>query len=234
MSDTKTCGVDGCERSAQASGLCPMHAARLRRRGDTGGAAKEHAGSYAGQVCSVEDCGKQPRSRGLCLAHYKRLVRWGDPRIKRPTVPAEERFRRRVVVGEAPAARPGLGRCHLWTAGRTKQGYGAFHPRSGQAELAHRWAYTNAGGVIPPDHVIDHLCRVRHCVNPDHMEPVTNEENLRRGAGYGLRNGMRRTCINDHEYTPANTYVSPSGDIRCRACARARDRDRPRPKKKAA
>lgn len=82
--------------------------------------------------------------------------------------------------------------------------------------------------------VIDHLCRVRLCVNPSHLEAVTNLENLRRGAGYGLQNGMRSKCINGHRYTPKNTYTAPDGGIRCRACARNRDINRPRARKKAA
>ncbi len=170
----------------------------------------------------------------MCGPHYKRWQRWGDPTIKRPTVPAADRFRSRVVVGSPPESRPGLGPCHLWTAGKTKQGYGAFHPVKSQMELAHRWAYAQAGGTIRADYVLDHLCRVRLCVNPAHLEPVTNEENLRRGAGYGLRNGMRTSCIHGHRYTPENTYLDPQGGIRCRSCARGRDQGRTRSNRKAA
>ena len=126
--------------------------------------------------------------------------------------------------GPVPADRPGLGRCWVWVAGKTAQGYGGFHPSKGSMELAHRWAYRVARGPIPDGHVIDHLCRNRACVNPDHLEPVSNEENLRRGAGYALRNGMRDECINGHRYTPENTYSDPRGGIRCRECARQRDR----------
>lgn len=189
-----------------------------------------HAISYEGQVCLVVECSRRPAARGFCMPHYKRWRRWGDPLGARPVVPPADRFRAAVVVGPAPVDRPGLGNCHLWTGGRSKQGYGVFHPSKGVYELAHRWAYVQARGAIPADLVVDHLCRVRTCVNADHMELVTNEENLRRGAGYGLRNGMRTTCIHGHEYTPENTYISPCGGIRCRACGRLRDRDRIRKK----
>src|SRR5690606_18223124 len=226
--------VDGCDARPRQRGLCPMHASRVARHGTAGGAQKQHAASYDGMTCAVEGCGKRPRSRGWCTAHYKRWKRWGDPTASRPVIPAEERFRRNVSAGPAPENRPGLGPCLLWTAGKIAAGYGAFHPGGGETVLAHRWAYVSAGGTIGADQVLDHLCRVRACVNPAHLEPVSNEENLRRGAGYGLRNGMRKDCINGHEYTPENTYRSPRGDIRCRACSRIRDAGRARPKRKAA
>ena len=142
----------------------------------------------------------------------------------KPTV--AQRFWAKVSkAGQIPTDRPGLGACWLWTAGTTAQGYGGFHPSKTEMQLAHRWAYEQVRGPIPTGAVLDHLCRVRRCVNPDHLEPVTNEENLRRGLGYSLRNGMRDSCRNGHRYTPENTYIEPDGRrIRCRQCARNRDR----------
>jgi len=116
------------------------------------------------------------------------------------------------------------GACWLWTAGKTAQGYGGFHPVKGQTVLAHRYAYELLVGPIPTGRVIDHLCRRRECVKPTHLEAVTNLENLRRGAGYALRNGLRTACVNGHQYTPENTYQDPAGGVRCRECARALDR----------
>lgn len=138
---------------------------------------------------------------------------------------APDRFWAKVnKSGPTPPGRPGLGRCWQWLAGRTKQGYGGFHPSKGLMTLAHRWAYESEVGPIPTGLVIDHLCRNRRCVNPSHLEAVTNEENLRRGRGYALRNGMRSECRNGHAYTPENTYYEPGGGVRCRECARTRDR----------
>lgn len=144
--------------------------------------------------------------------------------------PELRRFWSKVdLSGSVPATRPGLGSCWQWTAGCTAQGYGGFHPRKNVLILAHRYAYEHTHGPIPEGLVIDHLCRNRKCCNPSHLEAVTNEENLRRGAGYALRNGFRDACINGHPYTSENTYIDPTrGGVRCRACARIRDGERSR------
>ena len=81
---------------------------------------------------------------------------------------------------------------------------------------AHRWSYEALVGVISAGAHLDHLCRVPLCVRPDHLEPVTVRENVRRSP---IHNGAKTHCINGHEFTEANTYVGP-GDTRrsCRAC----------------
>jgi len=132
----------------------------------------------------------------------------------RKTTPAHDRFWAKVTKGPD---------CWEWTAGRQGQGYGAFHPTKQTSVLAHRYAYELAYGPIPEGMVIDHLCRNRACVNVVHLEVVTNEENLRRGLGYALQNGMRDHCRNGHLYDEANTYTDPKGGVRCRTCARTRD-----------
>lgn len=227
------CSVNGCDAPVKSRGLCGMHAARLRRHGEVGDAAKQHAVSYDGVECSIEDCGNRPKSNGLCSKHDHRARRYGDPTLGKATSTAASRFSAFVVTLPPPEERPGLGPCHGWSGTIAKNGYGLFSPGETGRVLAHRWSYIQANGPIDDSLVIDHLCRNRSCVNPDHMEPVTNLENLRRGAGYGLRNGMRSTCINGHDYTPDNTYLDPRGGVRCRRCARDRDKVRSRTGKRA-
>ena len=73
------------------------------------------------------------------------------------------------------------GACWLWTASCSRNGYGQWNDGTGRMVTAHRQAYETLVGLVPVGLDLDHLCRVRQCVNPDHLEPVTRLENLRRG-----------------------------------------------------
>ena len=87
----------------------------------------------------------------------------------------------------------------------------------GKKELAHRIAYEAANGPIPEGMVLDHLCRSRNCVNPDHLEVVTHAENQRRGRrASGLQVGD--TCLNGHLINEGDLYVRPSGVTECHHC----------------
>jgi len=110
--------------------------------------------------------------------------------------------------------------CWLWTGGKTGNGYGQFW-MDGKKTLAHRVSYTLMAGPIGDGLTIDHLCRVRECVNPSHLEVVTLRENCGRAINH---NTVKTHCRNGHEYTPENTVIRfhPDGhNFRtCRACQR--------------
>lgn len=116
--------------------------------------------------------------------------------------------------------------CWLWTGSRTGFGYGNFYAVPGSPVPAHRMAYELMIGPIPPGLQLDHLCRVRACVNPDHLEPVTKDENNRRGFSPTAQNARKTHCSHGHEFTPENTYTPPKRPTHryCRECSRIRKR----------
>ncbi len=114
--------------------------------------------------------------------------------------------------GLPPPTRPELGACWLWKGpqmgGQAGNRYGAFGN-----DYAHRYVYELSVGPIPEDYEVDHLCRVRLCVRPAHLEAVTSAENMYR---------TRRTvCAQGHQFDAENTAVW-GGQRYCRACNRAK------------
>lgn len=120
--------------------------------------------------------------------------------------------------------------CWLWTAGKYSNGYGQFSIGD-QKALAHRLSYEQANGKIPKDLQIDHLCRVRHCVNPSHLELVTSRENTMRGENFSATNARKTHCPQGHEYSVENTRRDNKNRRYCKACGRIRDKVRA-PKRK--
>lgn len=134
--------------------------------------------------------------------------KWGTP---------AQRFWPKVDKA-GPMLSPYLGPCWIWTAGCSTGGYGQFRAENNHKTLAHRWAYEHICGPVPAGLQLDHLCRIRRCVNPAHLEPVTQRENLLRGATLPARNARKTHCIHGHPFDEINTLVASSGARRCRTC----------------
>lgn len=113
--------------------------------------------------------------------------------------------------------------CHIWTAGRLHSGYGVFSLR-GRRLVAHRVAYEHWIGPIPEGMVLHHECRIRPCVNPSHLRPVSTRENLLLGEGVSAVAAKKTHCPQGHPYDEKNTYVNPAGKRQCRTCLAARRR----------
>lgn len=129
----------------------------------------------------------------------------------------EERFLTKIAKGD----------CWEWLAYCDAYGYGRFTPRKGKTVLAHRFSYEMHIGAIPEGLTIDHLCRNRACVNPDHLEPVTIRENVMRGDTIMARHAAKTHCKHGHEFTPENTYIRPgTGHRDCKTCQADRARAR--------
>jgi hypothetical protein len=107
--------------------------------------------------------------------------------------------------------------CWDWVAGKLSSGYGSFRTGN-RAHVAHRYAYEALIGPIPDGLQLDHLCRNRSCVNPDHLEVVTQRVNLARGVSPPAINARKTHCSRGHEFTDENTYRSPDGYRGCRTC----------------
>jgi hypothetical protein len=128
------------------------------------------------------------------------------------------------------------GECWLWLGTIGDDGYGRF-ARGSRADgmvVAHKMAWTLVRGPVPPGLQLDHLCRNRACVRPDHLEPVTQQENVRRGIGVSAMNARKTGCPKGHPYDDINTYVTPGGGRQCRTCNKAREAARYQARKAAA
>jgi len=111
------------------------------------------------------------------------------------------------------------GTCWLWTAAKT-DGYGVFTRDGGKSARAHRVAYELLMGEAPAD-ALDHVCRVRHCVNPDHLEVVTTTENNQRTTGFRVR---RDRCPKGHLYSENGRLQA--GYPVCQTCDTERHQNR--------
>jgi hypothetical protein len=124
--------------------------------------------------------------------------------------------------------------CHLFTGPLDRKGYGR-ESFGGRTRLAHRIAYELAFGAIPEGLEIDHLCRVRNCVNPEHLEAVTHLENLRRGVrskendwNVGAKNRAKTHCPHGHPYAGSNLKIRYRNGWICRECRACKNEDQRR------
>jgi hypothetical protein len=154
--------------------------------------------------CLVAACESPAFSWLFCQSHYSKARRWGKTCRRE-----DERFYDRCHEDERG--------CWVWPT-TDQNGYGTYFHSQGEHHLPHRWSYEFMRGTIPQGLVVDHLCRNRACVNPWHMETVTQGENVRRSFG--------DRCPNGHAYSPENTVTHARGHRECITCRQVRDRRR--------
>lgn len=120
---------------------------------------------------------------------------------------------------------PALGPCWLWMHLVNEGGY-PIQKTHDTTIFVHRYMYEHLVGSVSEGFELDHLCRVRNCCNPGHLEPVTPRINQQRSNSFAGLNARKTHCIHGHEFTPENTYFPPKRPNRrqCRACVRERAR----------
>lgn len=218
MAISHACRAAGCassgmrmRRVACEPTPTPQHDAPVRRRARTARGARSRDPRSARDVRHVRARAGSADSGGLASGVGCRVTRQIfellDPRLP-------ERFWSKV----SPCPMSG---CWLWTAHASPQGYGRIGTGGHTTDCAHRVAYRALVGVIADGLVLDHLCRVRCCVNPAHLEAVKHTENCRRGVAAEVNSARLRSathCARGHAYTKDNTRVL-RGIRRCRTCA---------------
>lgn len=139
-------------------------------------------------------------------------------RVKQARTSADRFWAKVNLAGPVPAARPDLGPCWIWRGAKMSRGYGGLGANK-QAWLAHRYSYTMAVGPIPAGLEIDHLCFVKLCVRPSHLEAVTSLVNNLRALHLRMLNGVGH-CARGHAFAGDNLrlHTTRIGRRICRAC----------------
>lgn len=191
------------------------------------------------RTCTFPSCQRQHYAHGLCNAHYqqRRQGKALKPIRNRFLGTAEDRFFHYTKITDT---------CWKWTGTHSEYGYGLLPEGTADTRQAHRYAYTLFKGPIPEGLGLDHLCHTndaacpggvtcehRSCVNPDHLEPIANTDNVMRGRGFAPRHAAQTHCVNGHEFTPENTRIRSrrQGGRECKTCNRDRARKRYQSKK---
>ena len=164
--------------------------------------SKHKYGNYKNKFCSKTCSGKFAR---------------GKPKKRKPAI---NRFMEKVSIQDNG--------CWEWVGAKIPRGYGRFGwfdevKQKHITGYAQRWSYEYYIDEIPKGLVIDHLCKNTSCVNPHHLEIVTQKENIHRSDGPSAIAAKQTHCVNGHPFDEENTYHW-NGERRCRACGRMRKR----------
>lgn len=177
------------------------------------------------RICTVDGCTSKHVARGWCHKHWQRWRAHGDPLAT--LVPGRGLSTLDRVLLRIDFTGP----CWEWQGFLGSDGYPQISVRvDGRQRTTmkpYRILWEELVGPIPDGLTIDHLCRNIVCCNPDHLEPVTQWVNSRRGYGLAGMNARKTHCPQGHPYDEANTMRSPDGLVRiCRACKQAQTRRR--------
>lgn len=206
---TRICSIDGCDRKHYARSWCTLHYSRWRQHGTPD--YEPPAPKYLSAPSTAPDPLRSPKTG---IDFRPEVPHKLTPELIAQFESLPERFKTKVAFGEG---------CWEWTA-YTYKGYGKYGRggRGAGVASAHRWIYEYINGPLDTGQDVDHLCRNRKCVRPDHLEPCTRQQNLQRGrasnhSGY-CRSGR-------HEWIDSN-IVQDGRWKRCRPCRDEREAER--------
>lgn len=183
------CSIDGCGRKHVSKTYCSTHLKRHQDGSDMNAPIKD-PNPYRDVTCRFETCPNPAKSLGYCWPHYEQHRR--NPNGVRELTPrpkfASIRERLESKIG-------GTNELGCWLVKKVgAQGYGVMSYQ-GKPDTLHRISYRVFKGEIPPGLEIDHQCRNRSCINPDHLKAVTRMENAQnRGVGPSNTSGYRGVC----------------------------------------
>ena len=185
-----TCAVLNCSGPVKSRGWCDKHYQRWRKYGDPNHAVRRKRPTFVPEPCAIDGCDQVTslKSYGcMCEMHCARLRRNGTAEVskffpRKGQEPADVLLLRSEPHND----------CILWTGKIRSDGYGVVNPVRWGTTMPHRYSYALAFGPILDGYEIDHLCHNaddscepskclhRRCINPDHLEAVPREENVRR------------------------------------------------------
>lgn len=168
-------------------------------------------------ICSFDPCERPSKSLGLCAAHWQQQY---DGRGLQPIQRwSNDMGSLKESIEERLDKTDGESGCWVWSGMVNQDGYGLVKIR-GKRVMVHRAYLQETGVSIPEGLTVDHLCRNRACANPDHLELVTNLENVMRGFSPPAVNARKTECKRGHPFDAVNTYVAPNGNRACKECRR--------------
>lgn len=160
------CSFEGCDRPLLAQGLCSRHYQRLRCQGRL---------TYRTPIetCQMDGCAKPHKAKGYCQAHYMRLRKYGSAETTADAPRLDGREAQLRHHGWTVTERG----CWEWAGSRFSNGYGQVSVNNSPTG-AHRLAYRTWVGPIPEGMVVRHKCDNKPCMNPEHLELGTTQDNI--------------------------------------------------------
>lgn len=183
--------------------------------------------SEISKVCKVERCEKVSIAKDFCRKHYRRWYFYGDPSIVHQILG-------NLSLKDRLFAHRTIDKNGCWIKISTKPTEYFKFVHLGKHVRASHVSYEIFKGQIPIGKVIDHLCKNPSCFNPDHLEAVTQWENVFRGNGVAVKKAMQTHCKRGHEFIETNIIWALNGNRRCRSCIREYHHKKYLMKKKAA